>query len=145
MAQSLKQTLVTLEEKFWRALQQRDTETALSLTADPCIVTGAQGVAKINKDTFAGMLKNPQYTIDDFEIRDAEIEELGDDVAIIAYKVREKLHVGGEEIELEAADASTWVRKDGDWVCALHTESLTGDPYGRDRTGTKMDQRIPAN
>ena len=23
--------------------------------------------------------------------------------------------------------------KDGRWVCALHTESLKGDPYGRDR------------
>jgi len=34
---------------------------------------------------------------------------------------------------LDAADASTWVKKDGRWLCALHTESLIGDPYGRDR------------
>jgi hypothetical protein len=25
------------------------------------------------------------------------------------------------------------VKRNGDWVCALHTESLAGDPYGRDR------------
>ena len=23
---------------------------------------------------------------------------------------------------------------DGKWLCALHTESLSGDPYGRDKT-----------
>src|SRR6266540_6516732 len=36
-------------------------------------------------------------------------------------------------VELDAADASTWVRRNGKWLCALHTESLKGDPFGRDR------------
>ena len=36
----------------------------------------------------------------------------------------------------DAADASTWVRRNGRWVCALHTESLKGDPFGRDRRAT---------
>jgi uncharacterized protein (TIGR02246 family) len=134
MAETLKQTLINLEKKYWRALQEGDAETALKLTADPCIVTGAQGVARVSKKAFAGMLKNAEWEIEEFDISDAEVQELGDDVAIIAYKVHEKLNVDGEEVELEAADASTWVRKDGKWVCALHTESLSGDPYGRDRT-----------
>ena len=51
----------------------------------------------------------------------------------LAYKVREKLTVDGKPVTLEASDASTWVRKNGRWVCALHTESVIGDPYGRDR------------
>ena len=25
------------------------------------------------------------------------------------------------------------LRKNGGWVCALHTESIKGDPWGRDR------------
>jgi hypothetical protein len=28
---------------------------------------------------------------------------------------------------------STWVRRNGGWVCALHTESILGDPFGRDK------------
>lgn len=133
MAQSLKQTLVGLEEKFWQALQDGDVDAALELTADPCIVTGAQGVARIDKATFAGMMKKAQWTIDEFKISDAEVQEVSDDVAIIAYKVREKVKVDGEELEFEAADASTWVRNKDGWLCALHTESLSGDPFGRDR------------
>ena len=58
---------------------------------------------------------------------------IGDDVAVLAYKVTEDLTVDGKAVHLEAADASTWARRDGRWVCVLHTESLAGDPMGRDR------------
>ena len=60
-----------------------------------------------------------------------------DDVAIVAYKVRERLVVDGNPVTLDAADASTWIRRNGHWVCALHTESILGDPFGRDRRATK--------
>jgi hypothetical protein len=59
---------------------------------------------------------------------------LGNDVAIVAYDVHEDLTVDGKRVSLDAADTSTWVRRSGSWVCALHTESLRGDPYGRDRS-----------
>ena len=41
--------------------------------------------------------------------------------------------VDGKPTKLEALDSSVWVRRDGKWVCALHTETLAGDPFGRDR------------
>jgi hypothetical protein len=56
-----------------------------------------------------------------------------DDVAIVAYKVKESLTVDGKPLTLEAADSSTWVRSPGGWVCAMHTEAISGDPFGRDR------------
>jgi hypothetical protein len=60
---------------------------------------------------------------------------LGDDVAIVAYQVHEELTVDGKPVTLDAADSSTWVRRDGRWLCALHTEAIAGDPFGRDRKG----------
>jgi hypothetical protein len=60
---------------------------------------------------------------------------VSDDVAIIGYSVNETVVVEGKSIPLEAHDASVWVRRAGEWRCALHTESLAGDPYGRDRQG----------
>ena len=62
---------------------------------------------------------------------------LTDDVAVIASAVREDLTVDGKPLTIKAADASTWVRRNGRWVCALHTESLLGDPFGRDRKSAK--------
>ena len=41
--------------------------------------------------------------------------------------------VEGKPVKLEAFDTSVWMKQDGKWVCALHTESLAGDPFGRDK------------
>ena len=68
-----------------------------------------------------------------YEIDESVVNLVRDDTAIIAYKVTEQLTVDGEPVTLKAADASTWVRRDGRWLCALHTESVIGDPFGRHR------------
>ena len=52
-----------------------------------------------------------------------------------------KLTVDGKPLTLEAADASTWVRRDGRWLCALHTESILGDSFGRDRQPARPDSK----
>jgi hypothetical protein len=64
-----------------------------------------------------------------------QVRAVTDDVAVVAYKVKEQLTVEGKPLTFEAADASTWVRRDGRWMCALHTEAIIGDPFGRDRQG----------
>ena len=46
--------------------------------------------------------------------------------------VHEELTVGGKPVVMDATDAS--VQRNGKWLCALHTESVAGDPFGRDRT-----------
>ena len=80
------------------------------------------------------MLTAAPWTLDAFELQDgADVRLVTDDVAIVAYRVREQLTVEGAPVTLEAADVSLWVRRDGRWRCALHSESLAGDPFGRDR------------
>jgi hypothetical protein len=126
--------IVDLEKRYWQALQEQDVDTALALTDEPCIVTGPQGVGCIEKPALAAMMKTAPYVLRAFELEDdIQVRLLGDDVAIVAYTVREELTVDGAAVTLKAADASTWVRRQGRWVCALHTEALAGDPYGRDR------------
>ncbi len=133
MDKALSQRLMDLERAFWQSMKDRDVDAALRLTDDPCIVTGAQGVSRIDKATFAKMMSGGNWTLEDFTFSDVEVQKLSDDVAVIGYKVSEKLTVDGKPVTMEAADASTWVRRNGSWVCALHTESVLGDPYGRDR------------
>lgn len=130
---ALEKELLDLERQYWQAMKDKDVETAIRLTDEECIVTGAQGVARINREVLSNMLANAPYTLHDFELKDAQVRELQDDVAILAYTVHEDLTVDGKPLKLDAADASTWIRRDGRWRCALHTESIAGDPFGRDR------------
>jgi hypothetical protein len=46
---------------------------------------------------------------------------------VIGYKLRERLTVDSERIDLEAVDTFTWVRSNGGWLCEQHTEPLIGD------------------
>jgi len=135
---TVEKELLELERRYWRAIQDKDAVAAARLTDFPCIITGAQGLGKIDEQTFAQVMKNPPYTILRVELSDdAQVRLVQDDVAVVAYKVHEELTVDGKPVSLDAADASTWVRRNGQWRCALHTESIAGDPYGRDRSASR--------
>jgi|SRR5579871_1160150 len=133
MQSDLHQELVNLENQFWQCIKDKNIAKALEMTNDPCMVAGAQGVATIDRKTFARMMEGGGWILHEFEIFDAQVLQLSDDVAIVGYKVREKLTVDGKPVSMVAVDASTWVKKNGRWLCALHTESVAGDPFGRDR------------
>ncbi len=138
--QTIEKELLALERKYWRAIKDKDVATALSLTDDPCLIAGSQGVGRVDRQSFANMMKSATYTLDSFEIHDdVQVRLLRDDVAILAYRVHEKLTVDGKRVSLDAADSSTWIRRQGHWLCALHTESIKGDPYGRDRVVQKLE------
>jgi hypothetical protein len=125
--------LVELEKQFWQAMKDHDVDTMVRLTDFPCLVAGPQGVARVDQEAFTGMMKNPRCHIESFDVKDVEVRMLRDDVAVVAYKVHEQLTVDGKGVQLDAADASTWVRRGDRWVCAAHSETLLGDPFGRDR------------
>ena len=125
--------ILALENRFWQSMVDKNVAEAVRLTADPCLVTGAQGASRIDRKTFAKMMEGGTWVLKNYVFNDVKVERLIDDVAVIAYKVRENLMVDGKPLTMEAADASTWVRSGDGWVCALHTESVLGDPYGRDR------------
>ena len=131
---TVREELLALEKQYWRAIQNNDLEAALDLTDDPCIVTGAQGVASLDRGRFRDLIKSANFRIEDVSFGpDVQIRLLGNDTAVLAYTVHERLTVDGKSVTIDAADASTWVRRGGQWRCALHTESIKGDPFGRDR------------
>ena len=129
--QGTRQELLNLERRYWSAVQEKDASTATQLSDDPCIVVGAQGVGEIGKEQLGAMLGTAAYELERFNLEDVHMRKLSDGVVVVAYKVKESLVVDGRDVDLEAFDSSVWVRRNGDWVCALHTESLSGDPFGR--------------
>jgi ketosteroid isomerase-like protein len=136
---AVEREILGLENRYWEAIQDRDVDTALSMTDDPCLVAGATGIARIERDNLMKMMKNAKYTLHSFEVKKPEMRLVNGDVALLAYEVREDMTVDGKRLSIDAAESSVWTRHDGKWVCALHTESLKGDPFGRDRTPSKSN------
>lgn len=130
---TVEKELEELENRYWQSMKDQDVEAAVRLTDFPCLVAGASGVGLIDKETFRKMMSGANWKLHDFEIQDSKVRLASDDVALVAYKVHEDLTVDGKKVSMDAADTSVWVRRGGQWRCALHTESLAGDPFGRDK------------
>ena len=129
----MRDEIIEVEKRFWQAIQDGDAETASSLMTEPGIVTGAQGASTITREQFRKMMAAPAWKILKYEFSDIQVEFPQKDLAVIAYKVHEDLMLDGKPLSMDCADASVWVRRESGWQCALHTESLLGDPFGRDK------------
>jgi hypothetical protein len=126
--QSTEQELVALEKRYWRAMQDNDVETAVSLTDFPCIVAGSRGVRSVDERAYREMIASPTYQVKQFTVKgEMQARMVSEDVGIVAYEIHERLNVNGSPITIDATDASAWVRRGGRWRCALHTESIAGD------------------
>lgn len=126
--------IIGLEQKFWDAMKSKDVKTIESLSDDICVLAGPQGASKFKKSDFSNIMNQQSYELVDFKFQDDwQVSVLNDETAVIAYQIEENLTVEGKPITLSAAESSTWIKKDGKWVCSLHTESILGDPFGRDR------------
>ena len=125
--------ILDLENRYWKAIRDRDYDTCLEMTDDPCLVAGSKGVARIDHEAFRKMMNSASHSLRGFEIRKPEFRQIRDDVAVLTYEIHEELNVDGKKVPLDASEASVWAKKGPEWVCVLHTESVKGDPFGRDR------------
>lgn len=132
--------LIETEQRFWDAMQKKDGKAAAELTDDGSIIVGAQGVSTIDRKSMEKMTKEGKWELQDFSFDDKtrQVRMINDDLAIVAYTVSERVVVEGKTLHFDANDASVWMRRDGEWRCVLHTESLAGDPFGRDKLPAKQ-------
>lgn len=137
--QTKEQELVETEQRFWDAMKTKDGKAAAELTDDGCIIVGAQGVSAIDRASMGKMTEGGKWELQQFTFNEKtrQVRFISDDVAIVGYSVSERIVVEGKTLQFDANDSSVWVRRDGEWRCALHTESLAGDPYGRDKQPKK--------
>jgi hypothetical protein len=129
------QELLGLEQSFWKALKDRDAQTVGRLTAQECTVTGASGASIIDPQSMSKTVETATYRIKDYRIdpQSVRVNRICDDTFAISYGVHEDLEVDGKPVKLDAFDSSVWKKTETGWTCVLHTESLKGDPFGRDR------------
>jgi hypothetical protein len=135
MAHHDEKTIIELETRFWQSIADKNADAGVAMLDDKSIVAGAQGLALLRHEDYRRMAAQGEklWSLKSFKLDDVKVAFPTEDVAVIAYKVTEQIEVEGKPLTLKAADTTTWVRKSGKWLAALHTESLLGDPFGRDR------------
>jgi hypothetical protein len=123
-AMPTKDDIVALEKSDWDAMKKKDGDTTARLSGETALVIGPQGVMSIPKSKMGKMTESGDWTLESYRFHDVEVSTPTPDVAIIAYKVTQKVTMGGKPQELQAADSSTWVRGEAGWECHAHSEVI---------------------
>jgi len=114
--------LLALEKKYWAAMEDHHYETVKSLTRFPCIIAGKNGVRNVDEAAFKEMFESGAGVKMKLKnISGVVSANLDDNTAVIAYIA--EIELEGQPGIRKCANASTWIRQNGSWVCALHTES----------------------
>ena len=129
--------ITALEREYWDSMMTKDPRVATRLTAAESVIVGAQGVSTVTPKTIGPMVESDGWKLKKYEFSDIKVSSPAPDFAVIAYKVKEDLEVEGKPVSFVANDSTAWMRENGRWVSILHTESIAGDPFGRDRNQTK--------
>ena len=119
-------TIERLEKQFWQSMVDKDADKAMTMIADDSLVVGPEGAMRIGPEEYKRMTEEGQWELDRFELSDVNVVFPNEDTGIIAYKVHQTGTMRGQEMDLNCADSSTWVRDGNDWKGALHTETILG-------------------
>ena len=120
-------TIERLETEFWQSMVDKDADKAMTMIADECLITGPQGTMRSDPADYKRMTEQGEWELDQFEFSDVQVIFPQEDTAIIAYNVHQTGSMKGQEMDLNCADSSTWVRDGDEWKCALHTETIIGE------------------
>lgn len=119
--------IVALETFYWDAMKAKDGDRTAALSGKTSLVSCQSGVMSIDKAKMSAMTEKGEWTLESYSFEDVLVARPRSDVAIIAYKVRQRVTMKGEPKEFQAADCSTWVRGDEGWECHAHSETILTD------------------
>lgn len=112
-----------LEHAFWQSLVDRDADAARDMLAPEALMVSAHGTMRFDPPQYERMLLDPEHGLLEYALSDMDVLFPSDDTAIATYRAHQKMRMDGQEMEQDVVDTSTWVRVDGGWKCAAHTES----------------------
>lgn len=120
--------LIAMENRFWQSMVDEDTDTALSMLDEPSLMVSEYGAMQFDHEAYRKMAEHGDMVIKSFELSDMKVTFPKDDTALLTYSVKQALTRRGQSdpIEQQMTDSSVWMRKDGHWLCVMHTETPAG-------------------
>ena len=127
--------LIALEHRFWQSMVDGDTDTAIGLLAEPALMVSSHGSMQFDHDGYRKMAEDPRFALKAFDLTNTRVLRPSDDVAIVTYEVDQTTTTADREERVRMSDSSTWVRRDGKWLCAIHTETPMTDAPAKQMQG----------
>lgn len=112
-----------LEHAFWSSLVDRDVDAATALLAPRALMVSSRGAMQFDPSQYAKMLQDPKHGLLDYTLSDMAVLFPTEDIAIVTYRAKQAMQMDGKQLEQDVVDSSTWVKLDGKWKCAAHTEA----------------------
>ena len=123
-AMPTKDEIVALEKSYWDAIKAKDGRRTSELSGKTALVTGTQGVMRIEKEKMGKMTEEGKWILESYVLEDVEVSTPSPDIALIAYTVRQSVKMDGKSQDMRAADSSVWIRGSNGWECHAHSETL---------------------
>ena len=119
------QTLIALENKFWQSMVDQDVDTALTLLDEPALMVSAHGAFQFDHAGYRKMADQGSMTLTSFALRDVKVAFPNPTTAILTYSVKQEIASRDKRKAQtqDMHDTSTWVQKEGQWLCVMHTET----------------------
>ena len=124
--------VIALENKFWQSMVDGDTDAALSLLDEPALMVSSHGSMQFDHAGYRKMAEHGDQVVTAFELSDMTAVFPTADTAVLTYRVTQAVAPRDEpdlKTEQQMMDSSVWTRKDGNWLCVMHTET----PFGNGR------------
>jgi ketosteroid isomerase-like protein len=118
-------TIIDLENRFWQSMVDNDADTAVDMLTEPALMVSAHGAMQFDHAAYRQMAEKGPRVLTGFELSDVKVVFPTETTAIATYRVKQQVagREGRKDSVEEMNDSSTWVKLDGAWKCAMHTET----------------------
>lgn len=119
--------IMKLETEFWQSLVDGAPEKAAALLTDKAANAAMYGIHHFSPAEYLKMAKDGPAKLTSFSFSNEKVFFPAPDVAVATYEARQSFEMDGKAHEMACFDTTTWVKNNGRWLAAVHTESPRAD------------------
>lgn len=122
--------IMKLETEFWQSLVDGKPQKAGALLTGTATSVAMSGIHHFSPAEYVTLAEQGPAKVTGFSFSKEKVLFPVADVAIATYEVAQTIQMNGQSQEMVCLDTTTWVRRDGRWLAAVHTETCKQDQQG---------------
>lgn len=115
--EKLRAEILALSEAWSRAIVANDADAIGSFMSDDWIMVSERGVS--TKEHFLSFVRSGRLTHDSMELAELGNIKIYGDTAVMASRVTNVAHFGGQTFNANEWTSDVFIRKNGEWKCVI--------------------------